>query len=221
MSRPQEDRYDPLPGLLSIPGFLLRKLGPRGRIVAGAVGALAFAGLVVAAVVEIPKITDTKRDNAAEERRDRAAALELQRRRLIAEQRPHRGVSPVVPALTAARRRAVVGEVEAGITADARRRVAAGRLDPPAPRYTTCEKLPYARDTAAVGRLSCTAVTSEVRREGERAGIVGYPFRALVHYDSGRYAWCKVSGHAGEGSFTHSTGVGVPQVCGGRGADGL
>jgi hypothetical protein len=215
----QEDRYEPLPGLLGIPGFLLRKLSPRGRIVAGVVGALLFAGVVAVAVVEIPKITDTKRNNSAQERREQAAAQELQRRRLIAEQRPHRRVA--APALTPERRRALVLEVEAGITADARRRVRAGRLDPPLPRYATCERLPYAPDPPEIGRLSCTAVTSDIERDGKRAGIVGYPFRALIHYDTGRYAWCKVSGHAGEGSFTHSTGVGVPPVCGGRGADGL
>ncbi len=56
---------------------------------------------------------------------------------------------------------------------------------------------------------------------GARAGIVGYPFRALVDYDTGRYAWCKVSGRAGEGSFRSTTKVRVPLACGGRGPEGL
>ena len=46
--------------------------------------------------------------------------------------------------------------------------------------------------------------------------MVGHPFRARVDYGTGRYAWCKVSGRAGEGSFTELTGVKVPRACGGR-----
>ena len=205
------DRYEPLPGLLSIPGFLVRKLGRRGRVALALAGAALAAGLVVAAIVLVPKITETNRNNAAAERRERAAALERLRERLIAEQRPHRGAAP--PGLG---RSAVLRRIEASVTRDARAREAAGGLPPPPARYSVCKPFADQPAGAATGRLSCVAVTSEVPGQGgERAGVVGHPFRVLVDYGTGRYAWCKVSGRAGEGSFTRLTGVTLPRACGG------
>ena len=195
------DRYEPLPGLLSVPSHLYRKLGPRGRVVAKVIGALTAAGLVVAAIVFVPKITETKRDNAASEREERAAALERERRRLIAEQRPHTGTGP------AGDRVALTRSIEASVTRDARARVTSGQMPPPPARYTLCEPL-----KGGGGRLSCTAVTSEV--PGGK-GVVGHPFRALADYRAGRYTWCKISGRAGEGSFTRLLNVPVPTACGG------
>ncbi|MBN1528434.1 MAG: hypothetical protein JW895_05205 [Thermoleophilaceae bacterium] len=195
------DRYEPLPGLLSLPGFLFRKLGPRGRVAALALGALAAVGLAAAAVVLVPRITETKRDNAAAEREERAAAIERERRRLIAEQRPHPGTGP------AGDRAALTRSIEASVTRDARARVAAGDLSPPRALYSICRPL-----EGGGGRLSCTAVTSEVPG-GE--GVVGHPFRVLADYPAGRYRWCKVSGRAGEGSFTRLLNVPVPKACGG------
>jgi hypothetical protein len=195
------DRYEPLPGLLSIPSFLYGKLGPQGRIVAKVVGVLAAVGLIAAAIVLVPKITETKRDNAATEREERAAAIERERTRLIAEQRPHRGSGP------AGDEAALTRSIEASVTRDARARVKAGELSPPPARYTVCEP-----SSAGAGRLSCTAVTSEV--PGGK-GVVGHPFRALADYGAGTYAWCKVSGRAGEGSFTRLLNVPLPKACGG------
>ena len=90
-----------------------------------------------------------------------------------------------------------------------------GLLDPPPALYAKCEPFKGESPGARVSRLSCTAVTSEVLRDGVRAGVVGHPFFARVDYGTGRYAWCKVSGRAGEGSFRHMTGVKVPRACGG------
>ena len=54
------DRYDPLPGLTEIPAWLIRKLSPRGRKIAGIVAALVLIGAAVALYFAIPAITDTK-----------------------------------------------------------------------------------------------------------------------------------------------------------------
>ena len=210
------DRYEPLPGLLSLPGFFVRKLGRRGKVAAALAAVIVLAGVVAGAIVLVPEISDTKRDDAAAERRERAAALRAERRRLIAEQRPHRAASPLGPATGAAERRALVRRIEANITRDARGRAAAGTLPPPAAQYSVCKVFTGERSGATVSRLSCVAVTSEVPGQGgERAGVVGHPFRARVDYGTGRYAWCKVSGRAGEGSFTRLTGVRLPTACGG------
>jgi hypothetical protein len=99
-----------------------------------------------------------------------------------------------------------VQSVEASITRDARARVESGELPPPSARYAICKRL-----RGYAGRLSCTAVTSEV----PGGGVVGHPFRARVSLDSGRYTWCKVSGRAGEGAFTQLLNVPVPKACGG------
>ena len=210
------DRYEPLPGLLSLPGFFVRKLGRRGKAAVALAGAILLAGVVAGAIVLVPEITGTKRDNAAAERRERAAALRAERRRLIAEQRPHRAASPAGPATGPVARRAVVRRIEANITKDARGRAAAGSLPPPPAQYSICKPFTGEPSAATMSRLSCVAVTSEVPGQGgERAGVVGHPFRARVDYGTGRYAWCKVSGRAGEGSFTRLTRVRVPTACGG------
>ena len=87
------DRHQPLPGVLQLPGFLYRKLSPRGRrrfrIFAVAVG----LGLIAAAIVLIPEIEESKEEHAAQERREAARNLVERRRRMTAEQRPHRGRS--------------------------------------------------------------------------------------------------------------------------------
>ncbi len=178
-------------------------------------GALALAGLVLAGIVLVPEIGETKRENAASERRETAAAQERQRRRLIAEQRPRRAVSAIAPATTPAERAEVVTQIEAHVTRDQRARVRSGALDPPPARYSTCEPFAGESPGARVSRLSCTAVTSEIRKEGAKAGVLGHPFLARVDYATGRYAWCKVSGQAGEGSFRRTAGVKVPRECGG------
>ncbi len=215
MSEGPPDRYEPMPGLFGLPGFLYRKLGPMGRRLAVVAGAIALAGAVVAAVILIPQISETKRDNAARDRLEEAAAARAERRRLTIEQRPHRAVSGLGPAATPERRHDLLAELEARILHDSRARVRAGLLSPPLPRYTTCDPIPGERAATLVSRLSCTAVTSEVLGAGTARGVVGYPFRAQVNYRSGRYAWCKVSGRAGEGSYLKRTKVLLPSACGG------
>lgn len=212
-SRQPGDRYEPLPGFLALPGFLIRKLGPRGRRIFWAVAGLVVAGLVVAAVMLVPEISDSKREREARERREAAAAQAARRRALIAEQRPRRAETGRADG--PAERAAVVVAIERLITRDARGRVRSGALSPPAPRYTTCEPLPDSRGSATVTRLSCTAVTSEILQGGERAGLLGYPYRAKVDFRAGRVAWCKTAGRPGEGSYIRRAQVRLPRACGG------
>jgi hypothetical protein len=47
------------------------------------------------------------------------------------------------------------------------------------------------------------------------AGRIGYPYRARVHFPSGRFAYCKVSGRPGEGSTATGVSVAIPKACGG------
>ncbi len=200
------DRYEPLPGLLSIPAFLVRRLGPRGRRALAIVAAVALVGAVVAAVILVPQITETKRDNAERARQDSASALAAERTRLRAEQRPHRGVAPA-----GSGRAAIVAELQSAILADARSRVSAGDLPGPPPKRVSCQPLKH-----RLGGYRCLAVTSDLPDTGSTVGgTVGHPFAAVVHPETGSFSWCKVSGRPGELSIQSRFLVKLPRECGG------
>jgi hypothetical protein len=202
MSPPAQpaDRREPLPGLFALPGHLLRQLPPRWRRAAIAAVVVLLAACVVAAIVLGPQISESNRERAAEQRREERRAAAEQLARLRAEQRPRTG------------RATAVAGVEEAITRDARARVRTGELDTPAIR-TDCRTL-----SRRGGRLllACTAVTSDVQgSEDVRGVLIGYPYRAALAPDSGRYALCKTSGRPGEGSLTRRATVALPRACGG------
>jgi hypothetical protein len=198
------DRYEPLPGLFGIPGFLLRKLSPPVRkLVLAAIAVLVAAG-VVTTIILGPKIAESNRERAAEQRRAERQAAAAELARLKAEIKPRTG--------TIASGGAIPG-VEAAITRDAQARVASGELETRAQR-TDCK--PVGHDAAQRVLLSCTAVTSDVpESESSRGVLIGYPYRAAVAPESGRYALCKTSGRPGEGSYTRRVEVPLPKACGG------
>ena len=199
------DRREPLPGLLGLPAYFWRKLSPAGRRVAAAVGVVLLAAVVAAGVILGPRIADIRRDNEAQQREEQARVLATERARLAAEQRPRRGV------LSAAGVAAPVAGLERAITADARARSRAGELDNEA-RRTDCR--PLGRDGGRL-LLACTAVTSEGDAvEGSSPVLAGYPYRAALTEDSGAYAFCKISGQPGEGSYVRPAPVELPRVCG-------
>jgi hypothetical protein len=200
------DRYDPLPGLLGIPAYLWRKLSPRGRRVAAVSGVLLLAALVATAIVLGPKIAESNRERAAEQRLAERRARAAERARLLAEQRPRTGrLAPgAAPALIAG--------VERAITRDAAARVSTGELETPVER-SACR--PLGRSGARLV-LACTAITSETKSSADVRGVtIGYPYRAAVSPDTGRYGLCKTSGRPAEGLLSRDQGVSLPRACGG------
>jgi hypothetical protein len=210
VASPQDDRYEPLPGLLQLPAFLYRRLGPRGRIVAKLATVVFVVAAVGAAVVLGPRIADTKRERAERERRDAAAAQAERRREVIAEQRPHHGRIAAPQS-----RGALLAVLEAAILRDARARVASGDLSGPAARRVHCEPLTGADPSRRRVPYDCIAITSELPSgEDLPQGVVGHPFRAVVDYSTGRYSWCKVSGRAGAGAFDQrDLALRLPRAC--------
>lgn len=209
MPAPQDDRYEPLPGLLSLPSFLYRKLGPRGRMAAKVGGALFIVAVTVAAIVLLPRIAESNRERKAEERREAKAALAARIERLRAEQRPQRG-----RAEAGASRAAVLTELRAAILADARARTAAGKLHGPAPKRVECEPLRGGNPGAARMAYDCIAVTSDLPSgDRSRGGVLGHPFRAVADFSARSFTWCKVSGRPGEGSVTSEVLVRIPRAC--------
>jgi hypothetical protein len=198
------DRHEPLPGLFGLPAHLLRQLSPAWRRFVIGAGVVLLAAAVVTAIVLGPRIAESNRERAAEQRRadQRSAAEELAR--LKAEQRPRIG--------TLAGGASIAG-VERAITRDARARVATGELDTRV-RRTDCH--PVGHDPAKRILLACTAITSDVPPSAGGGGVlIGYPYRGAVAPTTGRYAICKTSGRPGEGYYTRQTRVALPRACGG------
>jgi len=198
------DRREPVPSLFRLPGHLLRQLSPGWRkVVLATLGVLA-AGLIATAIIAGPKIADSNRERAAQERRDARQSALRERARLVAEQRPRFGeVAAGTPLLAG---------IEQAVTRDARARHETGELETLV-RSTDCTRI------GTVGsrlRLSCTAVTSNVAPSEANGGVlIGYPYAAAVAPSTRRYAICKTSGRPGEGSFTHLAPVELPKACGG------
>jgi hypothetical protein len=213
------DRYEPLPGIAGLPKWVWGKLPRAGRV---AVALLPFA--IIALVLLLGPGIDESKDRRAQAERERAAQQAAERvAQLRAEQRPRfeRG-TPAGGDVAA--RAALVASVPDAIQADARRRGADGALDGPI-RSVECGPYPrtvegqgaHLDPSETSGRYSCLAVTRHVQAtDRNEAASIGHPYRVLVHFDTGRLAFCKVSGRPGEGSIGRHIPVPVPDACGGR-----
>ncbi len=206
----QPERYEPLPGLPQIPAWLWRRMGSAAR--AAAVATVLIA--VAAAGVLIPVIRQAQQERAEADRRAATGAEEQRIQALQAEQRPHFGRSAAGGRVEAA------GDLRAAIRADALRRVQAGTLDGPI-RAVECERFPRTvgelapeRDPAVRrGRYACMAVTALFApTDGSTGGSIGHPYRALLDFETGRYAFCKVTGRPDP---TPDQRVATPRACGG------
>ena len=170
------------------------------RLLFAATGAVVAAGAAVAlALVLFHQGANTQRDVRAR----RAAAVAAERRRLTREQTPHHapaGIAPARPSASASERRrirrAMVGALEAAITADARSRVPRGELHPARVLVTECG--PLNGRTAdeddlrkRLGRYACEAVTRRVRGTGGLRISLGIPFVGVIDFTRGTLTWCK------------------------------
>jgi hypothetical protein len=220
--RPQTERYEPMPGITALPGWLWRRTGRTARL--AALGAVIL--LLAAAAALVPVILESKEDQAEADRRDRAERRAELISSLEAEQRPRQRRSASVAAAGATRgeqleaRAALVDEAHAEILADARARVRRGDLDGPV-RRVECERFPRSIDEPPAheqlgsrrGRYACVAVTAEFGTgEVGATGVIGHQYRTMVDFETGRYAFCKVSGKAGPSREQLAT---TPRVCGG------
>ena len=180
---------------------------PWRRIAVGAtVLVLVLGGL---AAVVVPRVSENRKE--ARERQQRADAerhaafLETVDR----EQRPRRGGGRPDPGSGAASSRRIavrtdlLASAEAGIAADAGRRAGEDI------RGVECAPFPRQVDATAPARVlsrpaatyDCVAVTS--RLQGESAGVIGMPFRLVVHFDEGRFAWCRIVPLGDRDRLTH------------------
>jgi hypothetical protein len=216
------ERYEPMPGIADLPGWLWRRMGRAARL-AGLAGLVL---LVAVAAALVPVIVQSKQERAESDRRERAERRAELVRRLEVEQRPRlrRSASVAPPGAPAGERldarAALVDEMTAEILADARARARRGDLDGPI-RTVECEPFPRSVDPVGAheqlgrrsGRYACVAVTAEFGTgEVGATGVIGHQYRTEVDFETGRYAFCKVSGQAGPAREQLVT---TPRVCGG------
>jgi hypothetical protein len=212
------DRYEPLPGLTRLPAWIWRRL-PRAAKVGVALLPLVAVGLVLALG---PGIERDKEERASAEAQHLEQVRAERVERIRREQQPRFGRGEAAPASLPARRR-LLSEAAVAVRGDARARVEAGTLSGPV-RSVQCEPYPRTVERSgahqdlsrSVGRYACLAVTAEIGATAEHeAGAIGHPYRLQIDFESGRFAFCKVSGRAGEGSIGQAPVVHVPAACGG------
>jgi hypothetical protein len=144
-------------------------------------GALVLAAAVVAVVV----LLNAESDRDAAERRAARAAVERHAAFLASvdrRQAPHRGRGPA-DANRVSVRRDLLAAAQSDISA-----VADGRDVDCEPFPRTLDTTPPVEDLArAAAAYDCLAVESRFD-----TGAIGTPFRLVVHFDSGRYAFCEI-----------------------------
>ena len=221
------DRYEPLPGLLEIPGFLLGKLSPRGRRIAAVAGILLAVGAAVGLAIGIPAIVAAKRASSQADARAKARQRAARLAELRREVRPVSGRGAAAQGLAGAAavsaQTALRGDLLGAIRSDSLRRARTGEFAV-TPRSVECERFPAqpgAADPATQpgarrARYACLAVTATVQRTSHNAGgSIGYPYRALVDFPHGRFTFCRISGRPGEMLIGRDVHVDVPAACGG------
>jgi hypothetical protein len=167
-----------------------------------------------AAALIVPAIDSSKDRSAAAQAREDAQRRAASRRETIREQRPRRlDAAALMPAAGApdadvvSARETLLRRVETAISEDARARADAGELEG-RPQGTRCEPYPKRTDRAdwpdrdpgaARGVYDCLVFVRAVpRTETSIGGQVGYPFRAVLDFDSFTVAWCKTDPVPGE-----------------------
>jgi type II secretory pathway pseudopilin PulG len=212
------ERYEPMPGIIDLPGWIWRRLPPVGKV--GLV--VALVALVAVAVAIAPGIRESKSERERAEQQQRQRAQAAREARIRREQRPRFVDGPPATSGVGARRR-LLDEADRSVLEDARRRAAAGQLRGPI-RRVDCE--PFPRNVAGIGaedstelrfgRYACLAVTADfLETESTSGGLLGHPYRLRIDFDTGRYAFCKIAGRPAEGQLKRRLGVTVPAVCGG------
>jgi hypothetical protein len=227
----EPDRYQPLPSLLELPSFLLRKLSPKRRRLVEAVGVVLLVAVAVGAVVALPEIRSNQRAQEAREQRRDAARQRALEARYAREARPQDGRGPASAELggsaALAPRRALVDHLRAAVLADARTRARRGEI--PDHRYATTRCFGYPKRLGApppaddlahgVANVECIAIARDVApRHGVTIGaLIGQPYRARVDFARGRFAYCKIVQVPGELSIKLKPVLQIPAACGGSG----
>jgi hypothetical protein len=159
----------------------------------------------IALAILVPRIDETKTQNAAETAAFKERARKENVARINKSQTARFGdakaLAPAAGASAAeveAAKAQLMDKVVADMYADAKARGKTGEIKPvTAP--PTCDRAPGTPTSGPVGVFNCFIQTTPIEQSSRNmAGALGYPFRAVVHYDTFTYAWCKAELVPGE-----------------------
>jgi len=178
-----------------------------------------LVGLALA--IMIPRINEGKAERNATAAAEQTRVRALNRARIIKLQQPRTGefasLKPAAgagPAAELSARAQLVAGVETAITADARKRAAAGEISK-VQGPTTCEPAAGGPKTGPIGVFDCYTVVRKVPKvKTNVAGSIGYPFRAVLNYSTFSYAFCRTEQFPGEQLIPDPrTVVQLPAAC--------
>ena len=186
------------------------------RAVAAGAAALVVA-LGVGAALLIPQLSEDRRERGERERRIAAERHAEQLATADREQAPRtgRGTPDPLGAPEARRteaRSALLAAAQAAIGTDAGRRTdrTIRGVDCEAFPRTLRRVVPVEELERPAGAYQCVAVTARFEQGDERReGIIGMPFRLVVRFKEGRYAWCRVVPLSDRDRLTHP----LPAAC--------
>ena len=159
----------------------------------------------IALAIMVPRIDDSKTEYAAEYAAFKERVRQENVARINKSQTARFGdAKALLPAAGAsaaeveAAKAQLMDKVEADMYADAKARAQTGEIKPvTAP--PTCDRAIGTPETGPVGVFNCFIQTTPIEQSSKNlAGALGYPFRAVVHYDTFTYAWCKAELVPGE-----------------------
>ncbi len=188
---------------------------PWRAVAAGA--AVLVVGVGVAAAVLVPQVSGDRQERGERERRIAAERHAEQLATAGREQRPRTGRGTPDPLGAPAERRvetrsALLASAQAAIGADAGRRTDRDirGVDCEAFPRTLRRVVPVEQLRRPAGAYQCVAVTARFDQGDERRdGIIGIPFRLVVRFTEGRYAWCRVVPLSDRDRLTHP----LPAAC--------
>jgi hypothetical protein len=182
------------------------------------VGAL-LVGIVLAILV--PRIDSTKDRNAAEEAAFQAKVQREQSARITKAKRASFGeAKSLAPGAGASAseiedaRGKLRSAMQADLYADAKARGASGEIKP-VTGPPDCQRAPGTPEAGDYGVFDCFLPTSEIpATQRNMAGSLGYPWRAVVHYDTFTYAYCRSEPIPGEKAVVvDNAAIQLPDAC--------
>jgi hypothetical protein len=194
----------------------------RAKVTAAVVAAVL---LVVALAVSISLVLTTKSEDKAKQSAAQRALVARQAAKLRVQERPVGGRLTVVrdplhaPAGQRLQtRKAELAAFEAAITADARHRIAQGRLTGSV-RETLCTNIergiPRGEELdlgIRIGRYDCVAVQRDVIKNNRVVGHLGYDYFGVLDFATGGYVLCQGVPNESEAGQALAT-VPLPRAC--------
>jgi hypothetical protein len=178
---------------------------PVKKLLLWGLAALVVIGALLALI--IPPLEHGKQLGAERAAKQEAQAVAALAATLRADQSVHRAAFQTAP----------VSSLERAITADARARVAAGKIAGPITGTRCGPSGESVRVYPSSAVYHCFVTAKNFQGEGKDVLATGYPFLATIYYAKHQLAWCKLNPQPGE--KTRGKGlahVPLSRVCAGK-----